>query len=67
MLELLTIVNNRFLFSEIGECRKVLDSIMLSQSFVIDFNKVHSKNISIIIDLFQFSKYFITGKTASGI
>lgn len=62
----LTIVYDWFFFAEICKRREVFDTILLRQSFIVDFDKVDSKVVCIVVDFLQFGQDFVAcGATSS--
>jgi hypothetical protein len=46
----LTLVDDRFLLPEVGERGEGLDSVLLGQPFVVDFDEVHAKIVGVIVN-----------------
>lgn len=63
----LTFVNDRFSFAEIRESWKVLDAILLGQSFVVDFHEIDSKVVRVVVDFLQFGQHLVACCAASRI
>jgi len=62
-----TFVDDGFLLPEVREGREVLDPIMLSESLVVDFDKVHPESICIVIYLLELGEDLVTRQTTSSI
>jgi hypothetical protein len=46
----LTLVDDGLLLAEVGECREGLDSVLLCESLVVDFDEVDAKVVGVIVD-----------------
>lgn len=63
----LTFVNDRFPLAEVCEGRKVLDAILLGQSFIVDLDEVDTEMVRVIVNLLQLGQHFVACRATSRI
>lgn len=62
-----TFVNNGLLLPEIGERWEFGDAIVFGQSFIVDFDKVHTEGVGVVVDLLQLLQHAIARGAAASI
>lgn len=63
----LTVVNNRFLLTEVREGGEFRDAILLGEPLVVDLDEIDAKRVGVIVYLLQLLEYLVTCDAASGI
>lgn len=63
----LTFVNDRFLLAKVCEGWKILDTILLGQSFIVDLDEVDTEMIRVIVNLLQLGQHFVACRATSRI
>ena len=63
----LTFVDDWFFLPEVGESGEGLDTIVLGESLVVNFDKIHTECVRVVINLFEFFQHFVACYTASRI
>lgn len=54
MVMILTVVNNRFLLTEVREGGEFRDAILFGEPLVVDLHEVYAEGVSVVIYLLQF-------------